>query len=119
MANGPFVIVYAVGPIDHWQGWIDLRKFNAADFAGEYGDPARFAKQVEDFIKAAKAVAYNVGWEGDIRQGPFLSALPIEGGSDSGMMVGWKQDNNGTTFIASSIPLEYMSADGADFATSG
>jgi hypothetical protein len=55
-----------------------------------------------------------LGWEGDIRGGfgdsdggPWFAPLPISNG-DIAYAVAWKQDNNGETFVASSISLPWL-----------
>jgi hypothetical protein len=103
------VVLYAVGPVDHWGGWIDLEKHDVSEFADDYDgtEPARLTKQVANLLDAAKLLALDHGWEGDMRQGPFLAAIPND---DNGidLVVGWKQDNNGTTFFGSSIELSHL-----------
>jgi hypothetical protein len=58
----------------------------------------------------AYALARLVHWEGDIREGPFVSMLPFPGNNWSAPIIAWKQDNNGTTFIASPVSLPWVEA---------
>jgi hypothetical protein len=52
---------------------------------------------------------YAAGWEGDIREGHFFAGLPVRPGEDPGeVIVGLKQDNNGTTFIWSPFELSWL-----------
>lgn len=111
----PGLIVYSLPPIDWWAGWIPLKKFNSEDFADEYADddfapdytPQGFKRRVETLLHEAQELAASeLGFEGDMRQGPFLSALPGE--NESLPLLAWKQDNNGTTFVASLVPLPHL-----------
>jgi hypothetical protein len=106
-------IVYATGPIDYWDGWIDLSKQKAGNFVGEYTGEGEFQNEVDEFLANAKKVASEVlGWEGDMIQGPYLSALPDPSGVRSLPMIGWKQRNNGSTFIATQLPLRHLDEEG-------
>jgi len=102
--------VYSASPIDWWQGWIDLSKHELSDFATNDEDDfgINFATEATDFLDHAKRRAADQGWEGDIIQGPFLSAMPDPDNNCSRFVVAWKQYNNGTTWIASELPLPYL-----------
>lgn len=90
--------VYELGPVDYWQGLIPIEQL-----ADEYlaRDLYRFA------MRAAFMVAKSTSWEGDFREGPFAFGLPT-GDCDAALAVAWKQDNNGTTFVASPFPLPWL-----------
>lgn len=45
-------------------------------------------------------------WHGDMREGPFFSPLPAIWGAP--IVVGWKQDDNGTTFWGSEHRLGWL-----------
>ncbi len=63
----------------------------------------------EKMKQHALQIARKVGWEGDIREGPFIAGLPTDkGGEDGKVMIAWKQDNNGDTFIVSPIRLKWL-----------
>jgi hypothetical protein len=55
----------------------------------------------------AQFIARRVGWEGDVREGPWFCPLPAEG-SDETFLIVWKQDNNGQTFVASPYRLPWL-----------
>jgi hypothetical protein len=57
-------------------------------------------------------MALEAGWEGDIRHGsgPFVCPLP-DGDCGSEYLIAWKQDNNGSTFIASPFCLPWLKRD--------
>ena len=100
MGKSKLLNLWSVGPIDYWSGMIDLSKHNVQDFAMEYENPGELAENVSEMLARAKTLAKKAGWEGDISQGPFLGAIPKLDGSPS-LIIGWKQSNNGTCFIAS------------------
>jgi hypothetical protein len=58
---------------------------------------------------AARSIARRVHWEGDIRSGsgPFICPIP-DGDSTGEYLIAWKQNNNGTTFIASPFRLSWL-----------
>ncbi len=60
------------------------------------------------FLAAAKEVAIELGWEGDMRDGPYVSVLPDPAGDQSLFLVGFKQSNNGLTFIGSQVELPHL-----------
>lgn len=102
--------VYSIDPIDYWPGW-----YQEADYlksVQEYDEipGASFADEYHALKKRALAAADSAGWEGDIREGPFVAGLPSTGGEVQ-VLIAWKQDNNGTTFIVSPVPLEHLKAD--------
>jgi len=59
------------------------------------------------FLEDCKAIALrDLGWQGDIRQGPFaFTVLDVPYG-DVG--VAWKQDKKGQTFVFSPRPLDWL-----------
>ena len=61
------------------------------------------------FWRHAKKAARLIGWEGDIRDGPYVFGLP-GGTHGTNMKVGfvWKQENNGQTFVASPFRLPWL-----------
>lgn len=57
--------------------------------------------------KEVRDVATKLGWEGDVRSaecGVFL----IPGDTSFDVAFVWKQDNNGTCFVASPRPLDHL-----------
>jgi hypothetical protein len=101
--------VYALGPIDNWTGWLPEEEFLQLE-EPEYGRPN--ADDYHAFKKKAELRAAEAGWEGDIRNwrnGPFVAPLPVNYGDGTiRYMIAWKQDNNGTTFVASPFPLPWL-----------
>lgn len=92
------IYVYRVEPIDDFHLWM-----SPSDVFNAFGsNDLRTIKEFEEVFDTAKTSARLIGWEGDIREGPFVSMLPPDGaGSRSLFIVAWKQDNNGTSFVAS------------------
>lgn len=105
---------YHVAPIDFWFGAVGSSLLDSM-IDGEYGD-ARERKQVRAGIVALRSKAekafLGIGWEGDVREGPYFFSVP----GDNQMLLGYmlKQDNNGSCFIASPIPLPVDIASIAD-----
>lgn len=107
--------VYALPPLDF--GWEDLipidrylERLQAEEEAvSNQGWQRKGPTQVEQFnqfLENGKAAARRVGWEGDFRDDPHVGFLPRY---DSLLpYVVWKQDNNGTTFVVSPVPLPYL-----------
>lgn len=104
------MFVYCVLPIDFWSGWqkpSDVFKLND----GLHDEARHDAAEWRPMWEKAKTLASDVGWEGDIRagEGPFVSVLPSgDGGAMPPVVIAWKQDNNGTTFVASPIRLPWL-----------
>ena len=104
------MFAYALPPIDHWTGWKTEGEF-LNDLNGDYlplGESEYLATKERALILARDA-----GWEGDMREGPFIAGLPTHNtGDDREVLIGWKQDNNGTTFIVSPYRLSWLEAAG-------
>lgn len=102
------IYVYAVGPIDFWSGWLTPEEaIGPTDTAGAHEPSKIDQSDFEEFFGQAKEIARSTrGWEGDIRQGPFVAGFPVHDGG--AFVVAWKQDNNGTTFIASPQRLLHL-----------
>ena len=109
------MIVYKIGPIDHWNGWHEPSDlFRALSGFGdcEWLDPADWERS---WNKAQK-LALQLGWDGDIRTGPFVTVLPDQDGSTPPFLIGWKQDNNGTVFVASPLHLPWLEVNETEWA---
>lgn len=113
----PELIVYETTPLDWWGGMVPLSKFKAAMFADDYADeimapgctPSGFQEYIDGLLAEARALAEAVLlYEGDIRQGPFLGGLPDPDYNRTLPILAWKQDNNGTTYIATLTPLPHL-----------
>jgi hypothetical protein len=109
------VYVYRLCAIDDWAGWQRLDHFvqrcqiprdPKEDYFADAVDPDLAIKTLVFVMEAAGAAA-RFGWEGDIRgHTVYVSALlPSPLSSGGNLVVGWKQDNNGCTFIASRWPI--------------
>lgn len=57
-------------------------------------------------FEAAKRMAADLLWEGDFREGPFVMPVLVE--LEVGYAFVWKQENNGSTFVISPVPLPYL-----------
>lgn len=97
-----------MSPIDCWIGWhkpTDIFRV-VPDYEVEptYWDARHWYQEWE----RAQAGAKKLGWEGDCRQGPYV--IPLPEGDDAGwnFIIGWKQDNNGTSYIASPVELPHL-----------
>lgn len=103
------IVLYELGPHDWWGGWIDLAKHQVSKFADDHlgNEAAELTQQVDRMLAAAKSLSTKHGWEGDMIQGPFLSAIPNHDNAIE-LALGWKQSNNGVTYIASSTELSHL-----------
>lgn len=105
------MFAYSRAPIDFWPGWLKEDAYLAG-----LGNVYRAEGEVESAIEhynRQKARAFflagKVGWEGDVREGPFIAGLPTdEPGEDGKVMIAWKQDNNGDTFVVSPLRLNWL-----------
>lgn len=98
------MFVYALGPIDYWGGWTQLKDLMIQD-----EDPWVYASSLVRRWDLAKEMARHLIWEGDVIQGPYVSPIPDTGGDVvCEFLIGWKQQNNGTTFIASPFKLPWL-----------
>jgi hypothetical protein len=107
---------YRISPIDNWIGWVPIEDLLLQEplpggtlMDGRYWphDP----NDVMQRLNKAKIIARRrLGWEGDIREGPYVCPLPM---NDYGFeyLIAWKQDNNGTTFVVSPCALPWLEED--------
>lgn len=61
---------------------------------------------IQAFENKAMVEFRRLGWEGDLRQGPFFFVVPVITGMAIGII--YKQDNNGDTFVASPVALPHL-----------
>jgi hypothetical protein len=104
------MFVYARAAIDFWPGWMTEKDFraNLANVYNVQGGSAEWTKY-GTFRAKAYELAKKAGWEGDIREGPYVAGLPTHETADDGhFMIAWKQDNNGDTFVASPYRLPWL-----------
>ena len=110
------MFIYAIDPIDNWYGWKPLTE--VLNDASAHSDDRSFwlnHKELLDFWNAAQKFARAQGWEGNIRSGfgdsdggPWFAPLPINDSGSTAFVISWKQENDGTTFVASSMPLPWL-----------
>lgn len=103
---------YALAPIDFWAGWMKEPDFEhqlAEVYAAD--DVPAVLRDYLEFRDAALGLARKIEWEGDFREGPFVAGLPSI--DQSRILIAWKQDNNGTTFVVSPSPLPWLDRDAA------
>ena len=99
---------YVTYPIDFWSGWQQPHQV----FKSEKNSFEKHRKDDwEPIWKKAKWCGEQTCWEGDISEGPYVTVLPIAEGVLAPIIIGWKQSNNGTTFIYSEERLEFLEAD--------
>lgn len=97
------MFVYKRTAIDFWDGWFSENEY--LDRADAHS--AEFAYQLQKqlgFMGAKK-----LGWDGDVREGPFVAGLPTDKTAKDGHVVmAWKQDNNGDTYIVSPFKMPWL-----------
>jgi hypothetical protein len=94
------VFVYALAqPIDFFDGLLPLPRWIAEDPASNTAWALRAALALSD-------AAPHVRWDGDMRHLPSVGALPIPDTAELFLVV--KQDNNGTCFVVSDGPIEWL-----------
>lgn len=98
--------VYECPPVDCWNGAVGVEEYMV--LLGERGivGDNEIEVFVELFEGAVKAVAEMTLWEGDGTW--WLSAIPDVERAIMWMMFLIKQQNNGTTFIASMVELPWL-----------
>lgn len=66
---------------------------------------------VRERTRNALKAARQIGWEGDIREGPFIAGFPNDPDATwAAYMIAWKQQNNGMSFICAPFPLPHVGA---------
>ena len=95
-------------PIDFWIGAMtEDELFAAAERAfPDENAPHRVARKIRALERLARDGFRGLGWEGDVREGPYYFGLPTEHELTFGYAL--KQDNNGTTFVAAPFPLPWL-----------
>lgn len=96
--DGTQFFIYERDPIDDWQGYRII----------SMGDIFHYPKWRYLIFHSLNILKLHSYWEGDIREGPFVSMLPGEEWDFAHWVVLLKQDNNGTTFVVSNYKLEYL-----------
>lgn len=114
------MFAYEKQPTDF--GWKRLKtlKETIKDLADSIPDEEKYSipyeEEMENSVKdltfflsrweEAKRAAAEKGWEGDFSEQPHVFWLPWDDTFVPAFI--FKQKNNGTTFVASPIPLDYM-----------
>lgn len=97
--------VYEVMPVDsgwHWMTTVD-------DLFGLYqsmADSRSAADELSVLVEKAESMARDLGWDGENRHEPRVFFVPVEGTMAMGLI--WKQDNNGTTYVASPVKMPHL-----------
>lgn len=103
---------YHIPPVDFWTGAVSKEELvEATPFAPIHEDEAanhrnRTEQELDRLEQKAHDAFREIGWEGDVREGPYFFSVP----GDTSMVHGYilKQDNNGSCFIASPVPLPHL-----------
>lgn len=112
----PELYGYSVVPID--MGWdmlptkqafrdrlvLEYTAFRQSDGSEPYISPEGFDALWEEAQRAAYDTVHS--WEGNVRDEVHVFFVPDE--SEFGIGFVWKQENNGTTFIVSTVPLPHL-----------
>lgn len=107
---------YEVAPID--MGWENLRTVQetASILATRMQSAVRKhdvdASELHSFLAAwesAKDAASTAGWEGDFRNEPVVLWVPDDTEFSYGFV--FKQDNNGTTYVVSPVPMPWLESE--------
>lgn len=106
-------------PVDYFSGCIAFSKHVESILAEndqfcEVGDAlqSRFKALAEIYSAVSEAMEGfdrdNSGWEGDVRDDElYVFALPSDS-CETKIGFIWKQENNGSTFVASPYPLPWL-----------
>lgn len=103
--------LYVTGPIDDWSGWQkpeEMFRVRVRTDLPPFELSHRDADEWPRLWNQAQDAAGRQGGENDIREGPYVSVLPNPDGFCSEVIIAWKLNNNGTTFIASPFPLPWL-----------
>lgn len=106
---------YHISPMDF--GWYRMPTIkqtvqtilaNCSDDLMGFEEDARSIIRLLELYELALDRAKMVGWEGDFRSEtqPRVVLLPAE--NEPITIFVWKQDNNGSTFVVSPIPLPHL-----------
>jgi hypothetical protein len=108
------MFVYELSPIDDWHGMVTLGQYFACrcriqeregypgpDAGNEFDGVLRFLFEAMDHART------HGHWEGDVRR-LYVSSVPTDD-HECDLILGWKQSNNGTTYIASRRELPWLS----------
>lgn len=109
MPDLPEGYVYEMGPnTDRWVGWMTPETAAAAGHDDPFAED--WSSDVNEHVEHAKEqFRARSSWEGDVREGPYVSGLmPKEPGNEFQLAVALKQDNNGWIFVWSPYELPWL-----------
>lgn len=108
MTSTQLLYCYHTPPIDFWYGALNHEQL--FDVIAHHSPSMRWLVDMLDEIEAVASAAQSgfkqVGWEGDISEGPFFFFVPSELEMKCGYVL--KQSNNGSTFVASPHPMPWL-----------
>ena len=121
IARNRSLVVMSCGIVDWWQGMVPLRRIDPEilsnhDYFEEYDEATgpihvrTFRTEVYETLLVARWLASHMLFEGDTSDGPYLSSTPSLDGIEvlSSNVIGWKQSNNGSSFIAMDTPMPHL-----------
>ena len=106
--SGEDLYVYECGPIDWWHGWSTIEQAISNTDENVNGFRVFVGKASDDLRElegTALARFIDKGWEGDGEA--MVTAIPT-GADTCQLVIAVKQNNNGTTWIASEISLPWL-----------
>lgn len=115
------MFVYQISPIDFWEGCTLLEDYvkNKLKYLTEHKsdiklcfEPYSDLRDILEFYREAQKIAIKYGdfKNEDLKDGPYISGIPRED-VECAVIIMWKQNNNGTTYVASQIELPWLKDD--------
>ena len=98
------IFIYMTNPIDVWPGDSLWKFVDGID----KDDPLLLPSTIMFDFAEACVLASKVGWEGDFRDDPEIFWIPDPHSGNWMYGFAWKQNNNGTCFIASPVDLPHL-----------
>jgi hypothetical protein len=100
---------YGIHPIDFWFGALTGEQLIDTAWESNPDDwesISRICKEVSVLKAEAENAFKTIGWDGEVREGPYYFAVP----GDTELLIGYiiKQDNNGYCYVASPCPLSTL-----------
>jgi hypothetical protein len=117
----PTLTVARIAGISDWAGMVPLNGFDLRIVCDDDLVPGTRAsvllrEAVGDMLEQAKDIAKAaLSFDGIVRDGPFLSALPRLSGAPPELVVAWRA-SAGISFVASSVQLPHLHQDGNEYA---
>ena len=98
---------YHITPIDYWAGAM-TREVLLRTMTDNWDSLADVCRRLDTLQSKAEEVFKKLKWEGDVCNEPYYFAIPNEHDMAIGFIV--KQDNNGSTFVASPCELPHLNS---------